>query len=246
VIDTWHEAAVERARNADGFDPIAQSEHEQELQEWMEEQGISEPWRLAPSLVGCGLDREQLAELSQSLTDAQIPSDVFECVLCRFVAATALDGLLTQVQESCRRVSELVDTVKAYTFMDQAPIQQVDLHLGLDSTLTMLNYRLGRIEVCRDFDPELQGRGRLTLRTACEGGNVLVEIIDSGTGIPPDIQDRVFEPFFTTKDVGSGTGLGLDVSRRIVVGHHRGDIRFVTRPGETRFQVRLPLTPPHT
>ena len=153
--------------------------------------------------------------------------------------------------------------------MDQTPLQEIDVHEGLESTLTMLGHKLkDGVEVTREYDPNLPridayggelnqvwtnvidnaidavseaGNGRVRLRTTCERDRVLVEIIDDGPGIPPEVQPRIFEPFFTTKGVGGGMGLGLDVSRRIVVGHHHGDIRVSSKPGDTRFQIRLPV-----
>ena len=154
--------------------------------------------------------------------------------------------------------------------MDQAPEQEVDVRAGLDSTLTMLAHKVkrGDVRVVREYDPELprvtahgselnqvwtnlivnaldalDGAGTLTLRALRDADRVLVEVGDDGPGVPEEIQARIFEPFFTTKDVGEGTGLGLDVSYRIVVTQHHGDLRVVSRPGDTRFQVRLPLEP---
>lgn len=155
--------------------------------------------------------------------------------------------------------------------MDQAPLQEIDLHKGIESTLTMLTHQLkGGVEIVRDYDPDLpricayggelnqvwtnlitnavdamNGKGRLGIRTRREIDNILVEISDTGSGIPPEVQPRIFEPFFTTKGVGEGTGLGLDIVSRIVRKHH-GDIRFVSKPGDTRFRVCLPLTQPQT
>jgi signal transduction histidine kinase len=152
--------------------------------------------------------------------------------------------------------------------MDQAPLQEIDVHHGLEDTLTVLSHKLkgADIDVIREYDETLppvnaygselnqvwtnlldnaidavNGSGRIWIRTSQEPGRLLVEIADDGPGVPEEVQPRVFEPFFTTKDVGEGTGLGLDTARRIVAGNHKGDIRLLSKPGETRVQVRLPM-----
>jgi signal transduction histidine kinase len=179
--------------------------------------------------------------------------------------------LVDEVEESSTRISKLIATMEAYSYMDQAPTQEVDVNESLDNTLAILGYELGGVEIERDYDPNLpritangnelnqawtnlidnaidavadgDRMGRIRLRTAYERDRVLVEVSDNGPGIPEEIQERIFEPFFTTKDVGKGAGLGLDVSYRVIVGRHGGDIRVVSRPGDTSFQVRLPVTP---
>jgi signal transduction histidine kinase len=178
--------------------------------------------------------------------------------------------LMNEISDSVTRVSSLVEASKQYSQLDRAPYQVVDVHDLLDSTLTMLAAKLGDgITVVRDYAPGLPripaypselnqvwtnlidnacsamaGHGTLTIRTAMDGDRLLVEFADTGPGITDDIKDRIFEPFFTTKPVGQGTGLGLDISWRIVVNRHHGDLRAVSVPGDTRFQVRLPLTAP--
>jgi len=154
--------------------------------------------------------------------------------------------------------------------MDKTASKEVDVHAGLNSTLIMLGHKLkkGDVEVVRDYQKDLppvcghggelnqvwtnlidnaidavDGHGRITVRTASENGRVLVEIADDGPGIPDDVRERIFDPFYTTKDVGKGTGLGLDISHRVVVEDHKGDIRVLSKPGDTRFQVRLPILP---
>jgi signal transduction histidine kinase len=154
--------------------------------------------------------------------------------------------------------------------MDKLASREVDVHAGLNSTLIMLGHKLkkGDVEVVRDYAKDLphvcgqtgelnqvwtnlldnaidavDGQGSITIRTATENGRVLVEIADDGPGIPEDVRERIFEPFYTTKDVGEGTGLGLDISHRVVVEDHKGDIRVLSEPGDTRFQVRLPILP---
>jgi signal transduction histidine kinase len=167
-------------------------------------------------------------------------------------------------------VSSLVSAAKQYSQMDRAAHQWIDVHTGLDSTLVMLNHKIGKgVEVVKDYDRSLpqvpaqpaelnqvwtnlidnavqamNGAGTLTLRTYREGDHVVVSVGDTGPGVPADLRKRVFEPFFTTKPVGEGTGLGLDISYRIVVNRHGGDIKLISQPGDTKFLVRLPLTEP--
>ena len=182
-----------------------------------------------------------------------------------------LADLLDQVEQSTFRISELVGAIKEYSFMDQASEQKIDVHQGLESTLKMLSYKLRKanVEVVRQFDASLphicargselnqvwtnlidnaidamkaKGKGVLTLRTSRNRNDAVVDVIDDGPGIPPDVQPRIFDPFFTTKGVGEGSGLGLDIARRIVKTRHKGEIRFESKPGETCFEVRLPLS----
>jgi signal transduction histidine kinase len=170
----------------------------------------------------------------------------------------------------CRfeRISELVEAVKQYSYMDRAPLEEIDVHDGLENTLIMLSHKLKSTEIVliREYDDGLppvnaygselnqvwtnlidnaidavDGSGRIWIRTSQEPGRLLVEIADDGPGVPEEVQPHVFEPFLTTKDVEEGIGLGLDIARRIVAGNHKGDIRFLSRPGDTRVQVRLPM-----
>jgi len=181
--------------------------------------------------------------------------------------------LMDEIQDSAARISHLVDAAKQYSQLDRAPFQVADVHELLDSTLLMLSGKLGQgIRVVKEYDRtlprvpaypaelnqvwtnlvdnavaamrEADGEGTLTVRTARENDALLVEFGDTGPGIPAEIRDRVFDPFFTTKPVGEGTGLGLDISWRIVVNKHHGSLRFDSEPGDTRFQVLLPLTAP--
>ncbi len=177
--------------------------------------------------------------------------------------------LLTEITDSVARISSLVGAAKQYSQLDRAPYQVVDVHELLDSTLAMLAGKIGDgITIVRDYDHALpripafpgelnqvwtnlidnavsamNGSGTLTIRTALDRDQLLVEFGDTGPGVPAEIQDRIFEPFFTTKPVGQGTGLGLDISFRIVVGRHHGDLRVESVPGDTRFRVWLPLAP---
>ena len=246
--------------------PLDASDREDELGGWLEAHGVERAWELAPPLVAAGVDAAWLERVAAAVPAPALPRAVG-------LAATTWEAgsLLDEVGEAARRISALIGAAKQYSQMDRSPLQQVDVHDGLESTLTMLKHKLETgIEVVRDYDrslPELpayagelnqvwtnlvdnavdamegmDGRGKLTVRTARDGDRVLVEIGDNGPGIPEAAATHIFEPFFTTKPVGKGTGLGLDICWRIVVQRHHGDLRFTSAPGDTRFQVLLPLT----
>jgi signal transduction histidine kinase len=265
--------ALELAIDAPGraeatvLDELERSQREEDVAFWLEESGVPEGWTLAPSLVSAGLGVTDLLPIMEA-----VPPNLHLDAL-RYLEAT-LDSaaLVDEVEGSALRISGIVQTMEGYSYMDRAPIQEVDVNGSLDDTLAVLGHRLEGIEVLRDYDPGLpritayggelnqvwtnlidnaidavspsEASGRLTLRTGCERDRVLVEVTDDGPGIPPENHARIFEPFFSTKDVGHGTGLGLDVSYRIVVGRHGGDIHVVSEPGETRFEVRLPVDGP--
>ena len=237
------------------------SDAQQELQSWLEAYGVNDGWEVAPVLAEAEVKIEHLERLAEKFTPA-----VMSPVLRRFGATLEISRLLTDIEHSSCRISELVKAIKEYSFMDEAPRQEVDVAKGIESTLVMLNHKLKHgITVVRNYDPNLprifsfgselnqvwtnlidnaadamKGKGELRIRTMREGEDVLVEFVDSGPGIPPEIQTRIFDPFFTTKPMGEGTGLGLDTVYRIVRKHH-GNISLVSRPGNTCFRVRLPI-----
>ena len=247
------------------LDSLGRSDLEDEVALWLEDRGVDDAWDVSPTLVGAGLDTAWLDGLTK-----KVPDEALGDVLGWLAAQLAGEELLGEIEASSGRVSELVKTIKTYTHMDKASSKEVDVASGLDSTLVMLGHKLkkGDVEVVREYEEGLpsvcghagelnqvwtnlldnaidavEGHGRIWVRASRENGRVLVEISDDGPGIPEEVRDRMFEPFYTTKDVGKGTGLGLDISRRVVVDDHGGDIRVESRPGETRFQVRLPITP---
>lgn len=261
LVDLQQQAATAPTPS---LDPLTQSDREDALTDWLEDQGISNAWQLAPTLVSAGIDESRLEAIA-----TQMSTQALEAALNWLEASLTVAGLVNEVEQSTTRISELVKAVKAYSYMDQAPLQEVNIHEGLDNTLTILKSKLKHgITVKRDYAQNLpricaygselnqvwtnlidnaidamNGKGELTIRTVQEEDQVLIEIADNGGGIPSEIQSRIFEPFFTTKGVGEGTGLGLDISRRIVVQKHKGDIRFNSQPGNTRFQIRLPIKP---
>jgi len=265
-------ALIDLIRQAEGLtdqaplSPLEASDREDELGGWLEEHGVTGAWDLAPPLVAAGVDTGWLERVAAAVGAGALPHAVGVAAI-----ACEAESLLEEAAEASGRISALIGAAKQYSQMDRGPLQQVDVHDGLESTLTMLKHKLETgIEVVRDYDrslPELpayagelnqvwtnlvdnaaaamegmDGRGRLTVRTARDGDRALVEIGDNGPGIPEAAAPHVLEPFYTTKPVGKGTGLGLDICWRIVVQRHHGDLRFTSTPGDTRFQVLLPLT----
>ena len=252
------------AGSSGGFEA---SEREEKLAFWMQRRGVEEAWDFAATFAESGLDVAFLEEV-----DRVVGSECIGEALRYQEAVLAVAGLVEEIEASTTRVSSLVETMKAYSHMDQTPLQEVNVNEELENTLAILAYKLGGVEVERDYGElppvtayggELnqvwtgllenavdavageEGSGRIQVSTTCENDRVLVRIEDDGPGIPKELQSRIFEPFFTTKGVGEGTGLGLDVSYRIVVGRHNGDIRVVSRPGEGAcMEVRLPVNGP--
>lgn len=256
-------AATDGTEPSARLDPLAASDREQQLFEALDRRGVEDAFDIASTLTDAGLDETWVDRVAESVGAGRLSAGL------RFVAACAgARVLLAEMEEATKRVSDLVGAVKSYSYVDQAPRQHVDIHEGLDSTLALLAHKLRekQVDIVRDFDPELPGieasgselnqvwtnlidnavdaldtGGRLTLSTRRQGERVLVEVGDNGPGIPEDVQARVFDAFFTTKPVGQGTGLGLDIAQRIVIRHH-GELRLQSQPGDTRFQVLLPLS----
>jgi signal transduction histidine kinase len=254
-------ALIERAASADALSPLALSDCEDRLNSWLDEAEIEEGWRLAPMLASAGMTTAELEVLAE-----QVGVNLLGLILNWLESALTIAGLSHTLRQSASRVSELIKAVKAYTYMDQTPLQEIDLHEGLDNTLTVLGNRLHHIIIERNYDRSLprltaygselnqvwtilfenavdalEGQGNIWVRTVHENEYALAEIVDDGPGIPAELHARVFEPFFTTKRVGQGTGLNLSIARRIVVDRHHGMIRFESQPGKTCFQVYLPL-----
>lgn len=253
--------AVQEGDAATGLDPLTRSDLEDELALWLEERGMAESWLLAPTFIDVGLDRAWFDTLTSSLDDKTVAS--FVLILEKILR---MQALLSTIGQSTTRISTLVSAVKSYVYMDQAPLQEIDVHEGLENTLVILHHKLKNIEVVREYDrtlpaisaygselnqvwtnllgnaiDALEGQGKIWLRTWSENDHVVVEVADNGPGIPEETQPRIFEPFFTTKGVGKGSGLGLDIARRIIVMHHNGDLQVSSRPGATCFTVRLPI-----
>ncbi|MCL4295562.1 MAG: response regulator [Anaerolineae bacterium] len=245
------------------LDAITQSDREAELEQWLEENGVEEAWDLAPALVTMGYSVDELARLQADFTAAQLP-----VVLTWLVSGFTIFNVLDEIGEGTRRISEIVKALKTYTYLDQAPVQNVDVHTGLENTLVMFRSRLKQgvivhryyaqdLPLIEAYGSELNqvwtniidnaiaamnGKGEISLHTRREGNWVVVEISDNGPGIPKEIQSQIFDPFFTTKPPGEGTGLGLNISHNIIVQKHKGEISVTSEPGKTCFQVKLPLT----
>jgi signal transduction histidine kinase len=253
--------AAERVAKAPILDPMEASDREDEVSDWLEDHGCHDGWQLAPVFVQAGLYSDWLDQVLDT-----VGADMLEPALRWLNYTVETELLMNEIEDATTRVSTLVGAAKQYSQLDRAPFQVVDVHDLLSSTLLMLSAKLKGIKIVKDYDKTLpkipayaselnqvwtnlidnaaaamHGEGTLTIRTARDDGNVLVEIGDTGTGIPKDIQKRIFEPFFSTKPVGEGTGLGLDIAWRIIVNKHHGDLRVESVPGDTRFQVRLPI-----
>jgi signal transduction histidine kinase len=246
-------------------DALTRGDLEDEMATWLAQHKVENAWELAPALVCAGVRVADLGELAAQMEDPELAGAVVW-----LEATLGMEELGSEVESATGRISELVLAMKEYTYMGQSSFQEIDIHKGLDSTLRLFGSKFKEgIQVERHYDRSLpricayagelnqvwtnlvanaieamNGTGKLTVRTALEESNILVEFGDTGSGIPPEVLPHIFEPFFTTKPVGKGTGLGLDTSYRIVVIRHRGSMGVVSKPGNTRFQVRLPLTQP--
>ena len=262
LIEELEREAERRAKQPAVLDPIGRSDLEEEVEEWLDRNGVEDPWEHASTLVSMGLCSAELQELTKSF-DPSVTPMVIDYFGSKFLAY----NLLEEIGHGARRIAEIVKALKGYSYMDQAPIQAVDVREGLNDTLIMLSSKLrDGIEVGVDFAADLpsiqgygselnqvwtnlidnaigamDGKGALGLKAYQDGEWVVVEVADSGSGIPVEAQDKLFDPFFTTKAPGEGTGLGLNISHSIVVEKHRGQITVDSRPGATRFMVRLPM-----
>ncbi len=260
-LTRFQQEAAQCLTAAPALDPLAESECEEEISNWLEAHQVADGWKLAPTFVRAGLHQEELEEISGCLK-GQALNDALQWL----EAAWSSQELVKEIEQSMTRISDLVRAIKEYSYMDRSALQEVDVHQGLENTLIILGHKLKRgVTVIREYATDLprisayggalnqiwtnlivnaidamNGQGKLWIRTSAKSDYILVEINDDGPGIPPEIQGRIFEPFFTTKPQGEGTGLGLDTVYRIVKKHH-GEIHFQSKPGDTCFQVRLPL-----
>lgn len=241
-------------------DPLARADLEDDVSAWLEARAVPEPWRLAPILVDAGLDPAALERIGEGILPEHLPA-----VLWWMANGTMVHRLLGELTVSARAISEIVTAVKGYTRLDEAPVQEVDIHQGIEQAIVILRHKLKGIQVQRHYAVGLpsisayaselnqvwtnlidnaadamEGAGTLTIRTRLEGGAIVVEVEDDGPGIPFASRDCIFNPFYTTKPPGQGTGLGLSISFN-VVRKHRGDLRVESEPGRTCFVVRLPL-----
>jgi len=229
-----------------------------QLQEWLEANGIESAWELAPTLVNFGWDVEALEELKSK--------PFFDVAIRWLGTSSTIVTQLFEIQNTTERISQIVRAMKSYTYLDQAPLLEVDVHEGLENTLVIMEHKLKQgVTIKREYSQDLphieayaselnqvwtniidnavdamNGEGEITLRTYEESDQAVVEIIDNGPGIPDKIKSRILEPFFTTKPPGQGTGLGLYITHDIVVNRHHGLLQIESKPGETKFKVTLP------
>ncbi|REE96146.1 ATP-binding protein [Thermomonospora umbrina] len=258
------ERLAKRTAQTAARSPLEVSDAEDGLGDVLGDLGVEEAWELAPALVAAGFEAEDVEEVAELVGPGHLP------LAMRWLAGVLeISQLQHEIGDAMTRITALLGSARQYSQLDRAPGQTADLRELLDSTLTMLKRKIGDgVRVDTDYAPDLPripvyaaelnqvwtnlidnalyamgGSGTLTVRTGREGDRLLVEIGDTGPGIPEEHLERIFTPFFTTKPVGEGTGLGLDISWRIVVGRHDGDIRVLSQPGDTRFQVLLPVTP---
>ena len=266
VLESVQQEVVERTAAPATLSPLDRADKEDELADWVRQYGVDDAAAVASTFVDAGLDTEWLAGVM-----ARTAALDASALLHWLRASTAIIQLVNAVNDTTGRISELVKSIKSYTYMDQALQQELDVHAGIENTLRMLAHKLGDIEIVRDYATDvphitanggelnqvwtnlidnaidaLEGHGRITIRTRRDGEQVVVEIADNGPGIPEDLLYRVFEPFFTTKQVGDGTGLGLDIVYRIVNGNHHGAVSVTSEPGNTCFRVALPIAGPPT
>lgn len=248
------------------LDSLALSDREQELNGWLDSHQVNDGWELAANLAAAGVTIDGLDPLASLMTPVELTA-----ALAWLESNAQIETLSRDLESATSRISDLIQAMKDYSYMDQAGLQEIDVHRGIESTLRILAHRMkgGGVKIERRYDSALpnvcayagelnqvwsnlidnaldalNGKGTITISTASDSEGVRVEIADDGPGIAPENIDRVFEPFFTTKGVGEGLGLGLEITRRIVARRHHGSIRVTSKPGETRFVVWLPLAPP--
>ncbi|MFI7424576.1 ATP-binding protein [Nonomuraea sp. NPDC049684] len=259
------EACTSNLGNQPQRSPLEISDAEDALGEALEDVGVEDAWELAPALVNAGFTAEYLQKIRGKVGEEHTPA-----ALHWLAEAIEISQMLNEVTEATERITSLIRSAKQYSQMDRAPFQLIDVHDLLDSTIAIFRGKIAPgVSVVTDYDRTLPlipcyagelnqvwtnlihnaldamgDEGTLTVRTAHDEDEAIVEIGDTGPGVPEAIKDRIFEPFFTTKSVGEGTGLGLDISYRIVAGRHGGEIKVRSVPGETWFEVRLPLREP--
>lgn len=259
-LEAW---VQEQSSKPPEMDALLRSDMQEEIEATLGSLSIEEPWSISPDLVDMGITASVLKESLDPFTPGHR-----KILLHWLLTTSSIQRLLYEIHAGAERISSIISAMKSYTYLDQAPSQEVDIHKGLDDTLVIMASKIkgkNNLSIHKEYDPDLpkifgfgselnqvwtnlldnaidavDAGGTITIRTHAEDEDVVVEIIDDGPGIPEDIQDRVFDAFFTTKPPGKGTGLGLDISFNIVTFKHKGDISFTSEPGRTCFTVRLP------
>jgi signal transduction histidine kinase len=260
TLSAFADEVARHATTTAPLDPLDASDQAWEIETFLEDRGVTDAGELAPVLVGGGWDRTHLERI-----EVEFPADALRHVVRWIAAGTSVRALVDEVATGAGRISEIVKAVKEYSFMDQAPVQRVDVRAGLDNTLVILRPKLkAGVDVVRDYDPDLPeieafgselnqvwtnildnaidamgGTGEIRIRAAAQDDDVVVTLCDNGPGMPPEIRERIFEPFYTTKGPGRGTGLGPHISHNVVA-RHGGRITVRSQPGETCFEVVLP------
>ncbi len=263
AIEMQDQLTQQRVKEPLDLDPLTRSDQEYEFEIWLEDRGIDDAWEYAPLLVNIGYSHQEMATLAEQFSNTEFPWIV---KLLSHIHET--HNILAEIGQGTGRIIEIVKALKSYTYLDQAPMQCIDIHDGLNDTLIMLRSKLkAGIQVKREYAADLpqidafgselnqvwtnlidnaidamEGQGNLTLRTYSQTNWVVVEIEDNGPGIPHTIQSKIFDPFFTTKPLGKGTGLGLNISYNIIVQKHKGTITVLSNPGKTCFTIKLPIT----
>lgn len=263
IINQLRDEIVARTASPIKLDPLARSDREGELSDWLDECAVADGWQYAPTLVSYGWEKDALEKLTQEFSSEQ-----FGVIVPWLAVGCTIYSLLNEISGTSERLSEIVKAMKSYSYMDQAPIQDVDVHEGLENTLVILRHKTKEgITITREYAPDLphieaygselnqvwtnlidnaidamKGKGEIKIKTyATQDDCVVVEITDNGPGIPPEIQSKIFDAFFTTKPPGVGTGLGLHISQNIIAHKHRGEIKVTSVPGKTTFQVKVPV-----
>jgi signal transduction histidine kinase len=261
-LKTLNKKIYEKSNQPAELNPLIRSDLENELELWFENKGINNNWELTSTLVNIGFSKDELNELAENFSSEQFP-----IVVSSLGSNFTTHNLTEEIRQGAGRITQIVKALKSYTYLDQAPIQSVDIHEGLDNTLVMLRGQLKKgITIALEYSdnlPRIQAygselnqvwtniidnainamneNGKIIIKTYNQDEWLVVEIKDSGPGIPEEIQSKVFDPFFTTKPPGEGTGMGLNISHNIIVQKHKGEIKVKSKPGETCFQIKLPI-----
>jgi signal transduction histidine kinase len=262
ALESFNQQIDQRAKQLVGLDPLTRSDYESEMEKWLEKYDIEESWEMASMLTNLGFKIEELDHLADKFNQNQFP--VVISSLCHIYLT---QNLLEEISRGTGKITEIVKSLKSYSHLDKAPLQSVDIHVGLNDTLVMLHNQLKNgITVQRDYDESLplvqvfagdlnqvwtnildnaisamNGQGTIYIKTFKEDTWVVIQIKDNGPGIAMDIQSKVFDPFFTTKAPGEGTGLGLNISHNIIVEKHKGRMNLYSRPGKTCFEMKIPM-----